>query len=50
MFGDLKNYKFYYRYCTLDLDTSKVNQTYANLVGTLIKDKEKQSALTGAIG
>ena len=39
LFGDLKNYKYYYRYCTLDLDASKVNQTYANLVGTLIKDQ-----------
>jgi hypothetical protein len=39
MFGDLKNYKYYYRYCTLNLDTSNVNQTYANLVGPLIKDK-----------
>ena len=50
MFGDLKNYKYYYRYCTLNLDTSNVNQTYANLVGTLIKDKEKKAALATAIG
>lgn len=38
LFGDLKNYKYYYRYHILELDTSKVNQIFANLVGTLIKE------------
>ena len=49
LFGDLKNYKFYYRYAILEMDTTKVNQTYANLVGTLIKEPNL-STLATAVG
>lgn len=49
LFGDLKNYKYFYRYCILELDTAKVNQTYANLVGTMVKEPNL-SSLANAIG
>lgn len=49
LFGDLKNYKYFYRYAILEMDTTKVNQTYANIVGTLVKEPNLTS-LAAAIG
>jgi hypothetical protein len=40
LFGDLKNYKYFYRYAVLEMDTGKVNQTFANMVGTLVKEPQ----------
>lgn len=36
VFGDLKNYVYHYRWCTIEHDVSHIHQAKANLVGNLL--------------
>ena len=36
MFGDLKNYIYHYKFCTLEFDTTHINQVKANKVTSLL--------------